>query len=71
MGRVLNDGAGPQADVVAANRSLLRMSLIATNVIGQNAAAIAATEADYAEMSGPGRGRWKARRVTWRRTAPI
>jgi PPE-repeat protein len=35
--------------VVAANRSLL-MSLIATNVLGQNTAAIAATEAQYSEM---------------------
>jgi PPE-repeat protein len=34
---------------IAANRSLL-MSLIATNVLGQNTAAIAATEAHYAEM---------------------
>jgi PPE-repeat protein len=35
--------------VIAANRSLL-MTLIATNVLGQNAAAIAATETHYAEM---------------------
>ena len=35
--------------VIAANRSLL-MTLIATNVLGQNATAIAATEVDYAEM---------------------
>jgi PPE-repeat protein len=35
--------------VITANRSLL-MSLIATNVLGQNAAAIAATEVHYAEM---------------------
>jgi PPE-repeat protein len=35
--------------VVAANRSLL-MTLIATNVLGQNTAAIAATEVQYAEM---------------------
>jgi PPE-repeat protein len=35
--------------VVAANRSLL-MSLIATNVLGQNTPAIAATEAQYGEM---------------------
>jgi PPE-repeat protein len=35
--------------VIAANRSLL-MALIATNVLGQNTAAIAATETDYAEM---------------------
>jgi PPE-repeat protein len=35
--------------VVAANRSLL-MSLIATNLLGQNAAAIAATETQYTEM---------------------
>ncbi|OBG59058.1 PPE family protein [Mycobacterium sp. E3339] len=35
--------------VIAANRALLA-SLIATNVLGQNTAAIAATEADYAEM---------------------
>ncbi len=37
--------------VVAANRSLL-LTLIATNVLGQNTPAIAATEADYAEMWG-------------------
>ena len=36
-------------EVVAANRSLL-MTLIATNLLGQNTAAIAATEAQYAEM---------------------
>jgi PPE-repeat protein len=35
--------------VIAANRALL-MSLIATNILGQNTAAIAATEAQYAEM---------------------
>jgi PPE-repeat protein len=35
--------------LIAANRSLL-MTLIATNVLGQNTAAIAATETDYAEM---------------------
>ncbi len=35
--------------VIAANRSLL-MSLIATNLFGQNTAAIAATEAHYMEM---------------------
>lgn len=35
--------------VITANRSLLMM-LIATNVLGQNAAAIAATEVQYAEM---------------------
>jgi PPE-repeat protein len=35
--------------VIAANRSLL-MALIATNVLGQNTAAIAANETDYAEM---------------------
>jgi PPE-repeat protein len=35
--------------VIAANRSLL-MSLIATNILGQNTAAIAATEAHYMEM---------------------
>lgn len=35
--------------VIAANRSLL-MALIATNVLGQNTPAIAATEADYGEM---------------------
>jgi PPE-repeat protein len=35
--------------VIAANRSLL-MTLIATNIFGQNTAAIAATEAQYAEM---------------------
>jgi PPE-repeat protein len=34
---------------IAANRSLL-MALIATNVLGQNGAAIAATEAQYGEM---------------------
>jgi PPE-repeat protein len=35
--------------VIAANRSLL-MTLVATNVLGQNTAAIAATEVHYAEM---------------------
>lgn len=35
--------------VIAANRSLL-MSLVATNVLGQNTPAIAATEAHYGEM---------------------
>ncbi|OBK87318.1 PPE family protein [Mycolicibacter sinensis] len=35
--------------VIAANRSLL-MTLVATNLLGQNAPAIAATEALYAEM---------------------
>ncbi|UQX13503.1 PPE family protein [Candidatus Mycobacterium methanotrophicum] len=35
--------------VIAANRSLL-MSLIATNILGQNTPAIAATEVHYAEM---------------------
>jgi PPE-repeat protein len=35
--------------VIATNRSLLA-ALIATNVVGQNTMAIAATEADYAEM---------------------
>jgi PPE-repeat protein len=35
--------------LIAANRSLL-MTLIATNIFGQNTAAIAATEADYAAM---------------------
>ena len=35
--------------VIAANRSLL-MSLIATNVLGQNTAAIAVTEVQYSEM---------------------
>jgi PPE-repeat protein len=35
--------------VIAANRVVL-MSLIATNILGQNTAAIAATEAQYAEM---------------------
>jgi len=35
--------------VIAANRAQL-MTLIATNILGQNAAAIAATEAQYAEM---------------------
>jgi PPE-repeat protein len=35
--------------VIAANRTLL-MTLVATNIFGQNTAAIAATETDYAEM---------------------
>jgi PPE-repeat protein len=35
--------------MIAANRTLL-MTLIATNIFGQNTAAIAATETDYAEM---------------------
>jgi len=35
--------------VIAANRSLL-MALVATNVFGQNTAAIAATETEYGEM---------------------
>jgi len=35
--------------LITANRSLL-MALIATNIFGQNTMAIAATEADYAEM---------------------
>jgi PPE-repeat protein len=35
--------------VIAANRSLL-MALVATNVLGQNTPAIAATETEYAEM---------------------
>jgi len=35
--------------VIAANRSLLG-ALVATNILGQNTAAIAAAEADYAEM---------------------
>jgi PPE-repeat protein len=35
--------------LIAANRSLL-ITLIATNILGQNTAAIAATETDYAEM---------------------
>ncbi|ORW83097.1 PPE family protein, partial [Mycobacterium sherrisii] len=35
--------------IIAANRSLLA-TLIATNILGQNTPAIAATEADYAEM---------------------
>lgn len=35
--------------VIAANRSLL-MSLVATNIFGQNTAAIATTEAQYAQM---------------------
>jgi PPE-repeat protein len=35
--------------MVAANRTLL-MSLISTNILGQNTPAIAATEADYGEM---------------------
>jgi PPE-repeat protein len=36
-------------EVVAANRALL-LTLIATNILGQNTAAIAATEAEYTEM---------------------
>jgi PPE-repeat protein len=36
-------------EIVAANRALL-MTLIATNILGQNTAAIAATEAEYAGM---------------------
>jgi PPE-repeat protein len=35
--------------LIAANRSLL-MSLVATNIVGQNTPAIAATEAEYAQM---------------------
>ncbi|WP_152316566.1 PPE family protein, partial [Mycobacterium tuberculosis] len=35
--------------LVAANRSRL-MSLVAANILGQNSAAIAATQAEYAEM---------------------
>lgn len=35
--------------VIVANRALL-MTLVATNILGQNTAAIAATEAQYAEM---------------------
>ena len=35
--------------MIAANRSLL-MTLIATNILGQNTPAIAATEAHYMEM---------------------
>ncbi len=35
--------------VIAANRASL-MALVATNIVGQNTAAIAATEADYGEM---------------------
>jgi PPE-repeat protein len=35
--------------IIAANRSLLAM-LVATNIVGQNTPAIAATEAQYAEM---------------------
>jgi PPE-repeat protein len=35
--------------LIAANRSLL-MSLVATNIVGQNTPAIAATEAQYAQM---------------------
>lgn len=35
--------------MIAANRSLV-MTLIATNILGQNTAAIAAAEAEYAEM---------------------
>lgn len=41
-------GTVPPAEV-AANRALL-MTLLATNFLGQNTAAIAATEAQYAEM---------------------
>ncbi len=42
--------------VIAANRGQL-MALIATNFFGQNTAAIAATEAQYGEMSDPRRHR--------------
>lgn len=43
---VRDDGA---TILVAANRSRL-MSLVAANILGQNSAAIAATQAEYAEM---------------------
>ncbi len=42
-------GATVPPPVIAANRALL-MALVATNILGQNTAAIAATEADYTEM---------------------
>lgn len=42
-------GATVPPPVIAANRSLL-LSLIATNILGQNTAAIAAAELEYAEM---------------------
>ncbi|MFL0179154.1 PPE family protein [Mycobacterium sp. SMC-15] len=42
-------GATVPPPVIAANRSLL-LSLIATNILGQNTPAIAATELEYAEM---------------------
>lgn len=42
-------GATVPPPVIAANRSLL-LSLIATNILGQNSPAIAATELEYAEM---------------------
>jgi PPE-repeat protein len=42
-------GATVPPPEIAANRALL-MTLLATNFLGQNAAAIAATEAQYAEM---------------------
>lgn len=42
-------GATVPPPVIAANRSLL-LSLIATNVLGQNTAAIAATELEYTQM---------------------
>src|SRR5689334_10890247 len=42
-------GATVPPPVIAANRSLL-LSLVATNILGQNTPAIAATELEYAEM---------------------
>ncbi|MEB3030507.1 PPE family protein [[Mycobacterium] nativiensis] len=42
-------GATVPPPVIAANRSLL-LSLIATNILGQNTATIAATELEYAQM---------------------
>jgi PPE family len=42
--------------LIVANRSLLA-TLVATNIVGQNAPATAATEAYDAEMWGPGRRR--------------
>ncbi|MEB3023721.1 PPE family protein [[Mycobacterium] crassicus] len=42
-------GATVPPPVIAANRSLL-MSLIASNILGQNTAAIAATELEYTQM---------------------
>jgi PPE-repeat protein len=47
--------------VVAANRAQLAM-LVATNMFGQNTPAIAATEAQYAEMGARRRGNERLRR---------